>query len=99
MNSRIRKQKMKNDLDPVRQIKRIKKIEKKFERELKQEKTKPKDSPKFVHYKNHHFAKDDVEMALSPTQSFFPNGLNAGHWLKILIHPGSTFKYFFIIKC
>ena len=36
-----RKQK-KNDLDPVKQIKRIKKIEKKFERELKQEKLKPK---------------------------------------------------------
>ena len=36
-----RKQK-KNELDPVRQIKRIKKIEKKFERELKQEKLKPK---------------------------------------------------------
>ena len=38
-----RKQKTKNDLDPVRQIKRIKKIEKKFERELRQEKLKPKE--------------------------------------------------------
>ena len=37
------KQKARNDLDPVRQIKRIKKIEKKFERELRQEKLKPKD--------------------------------------------------------
>ena len=40
-----RKQKVKKELDPVRQMKSIKKIEKKFERELKQEKLKPKDSP------------------------------------------------------
>ena len=45
VSSNNRKQKSKKELDPVRQMKSIKKIEKKFERELKQEKLKPKDSP------------------------------------------------------
>ena len=29
---------------------------------------------------------------------FFPHGLNAGHCLKNLIYPGSTFSYFLLLK-